>query len=338
MQIRNQPSQLTHAEEGKPPSRSGPRVTRWLYYSLVLGIVGYLGYLALDRSLYVRGDAEVRFQQTVVSPSREGRILALPLEEGDHFQKGDLIALLGPAESCQEQIDEQITTLETDLATARQRRSALAEQVDMLQGFLRGDRLDEDQRLVRRGLEVGRASDQDQREARIRTSKRKIAQLRAEITVLDAQITWDDERLASLRNRPQSERPAQCREQRLAAPYDGRVYLVKRRRDEFVQAGESLVAVVPEDGDVWVNGYVSVDSLEHVAKGKEVGVTFSDGRSTRGVIAAITSSAHRLPVREEQEHEPAPRFLTLRVQPAEDGSAQLWRQYAGMSGSVKIRK
>lgn len=257
--------------------------------------------------------------QIVVSPQIQGRILKLPVEEGTQLKRGDLVALLDPAEleaeeraaaamiaSMRSQVSaNQYTQKSTSGSTASDVSNAQAKlqsaRAQLAQSEAMLTRVESDSRRTIGLAQAGVASDQDrvQAEMNLKAQQASVQSLRDQVTASQAdlnsalartnQATAAQSTVASTRAQVQNAE-AQLKEAevrlgytKIYAPVTGTVLVRASREGEVVNAGQAIVTVV-DFTDTWA--FVSIPETEsdHIGIGDTLRVRLPGGTVIPGKV------------------------------------------------------
>jgi len=219
--------------------------------------------------------------QTIVTTSRQGRIVALDVELGDHVSSGAAVARL------------EDDDLRADLAHAREQARAAAHGVAEARAMLdreaallrRYEReLDRQVQLAARtvisndALDLARA-DRDAAVARVAEAEARIARLAAEAAAA--------ERLVDLKAEAAAETV-------IAAPYDGIVTSRERSAGDVVGPGAAIFEIV-DPRTIIFTARIDESQMARLAGGQEAGVRFASdpGRDYPATLSRIGREVDR---------------------------------------------
>jgi len=281
-------------------------------FLLVAAIVGGFFYYRDSRrakppanTLLLSGNIEAH--ESVVGFRTQGRIVALPVEEGKDVKAGDLLARLDDADYQQQvRIDEatlQTRGKELDLAVAGNRTQDIQAAVQTV--------ADAKADLELKRADLARYSALYKRDAVSAQTRDQ-----ADSACKRAQAVFEraEQNLSEIREGTRKEQIAVSRATQRAAkqnlelskvrrdytvlqsPVTGVVTVRQAELGEFVSAGTPVVTVADLD-HLWVRAYVSETDLGRVYWGQTVTVRTDTypGKSYRGTIAFISSEAEFTP-------------------------------------------
>ena len=325
MKLRNRKSHVTSLPEGEAPVSRGSRVTKWVYYLLLAGVVGYAGWQLLDYILYVEVRGQIEIEKTRVSPARSGIVEHMGVLEGQRVAKGDLMARIAPEDACTEAPDQKLVKLafERDL---NRRRLALKEQ-EIRAKDRRYAALD-----MRRALELDANLRREAEDLR-----QELADLRDDAALLASEIELQEASLAELRA-ARDMVPEACRPLAVVAPFDGRVTAVLHRSHEYVRRGEPVFLLTPRRGTVRVEAYPQRDDTERWQPGTVVEVLLPDGGRTLGRVEELHSAAYESIAREKEDYVPVEAHPRVHVRPPDGQTAERWRQFDRMEVFVRQQR
>jgi multidrug resistance efflux pump len=302
----------------------GPRVTRLLYFAVLLSILSYVAVYAIDRSLNVNARGHVEVSRVVVASARGGRITELPAAAGSRVDAGQPIVGLELASPCAAEDDRELQRLRRQIDVDRARMAVLVER--------RGAK-----RTAARQLELYKALELDQAAAReLARLEDDVEALDGDIVVLKAEIAAKTHEGAALASR--DDRRPECEPEVLSAPRSSTVVAVLREPFEVVDRGDPIMVLAPADARVRVRAYLGTDSVSALGPGQSVTVQLPDGIETAGSVTAIESSARPFADTEYDVYQPAATEVLVWIDPRTQADAQLWRGYDRMDVQVRARR
>lgn len=295
---------------------------KYLYFLLLLSIVAGVGYVLALRFLYFRGNGQVEIEKRILSSQKPGKVKVVYRAQGEEFSTGDVLAVIdldrdcgqvAPPDSRPARLAHEIKRLQAEHRVYRSKHSAL--------------KLEAPDAVLRRALEIGttdsarRESERIQREQQ--RLKEKMALLAAEIEVKKIELAALETELAVTSG------PA-CELETIYAPFDGVVRHVTRKQDEFIDKGEPLMVVLPDQAEVAVDAYFDWKVLRFVDQGDTMTITFPDGSSGQGTVAGFASASTQAPVRDRKNYVPVESKLLIHIIPQNDKDRLHWQQYDRM--------
>jgi HlyD family secretion protein len=294
---------------------------------VMVGVLGGCGGDEAGGALRVSGHVEAT--DVRVSAEVGGRIAALPVEEGDTVERDALFA----------QIDT--TDLELQLRSARAERRLAAAELDLLEAGYRSEDIAEAEARVEQAeaellgaqrdlerfrglLEAGSGtakarddalSRHDAVRARVRQARENLGKLRTgfrpeEIEAARARVEAAEARIAQLEE--------DISDARVLSPVTGVVTKKVSEPGELVSPG-TLLAVVTDLQDIWLNVFVSGPELDRVRLGDPVTVTTDGGEQREGTVSFVASTAEFTPKNVQTADERAKLVYRVKVRlPNED--------------------
>jgi HlyD family secretion protein len=253
----------------------------------------------------LRASGHVEATDVRVSAEVGGTIAELPVEEGQTLDEGDLIAAI------------DTTDLQLQLRRARAERRLAAAELALLQAGYRVEDVDEAEARVDQAeaelagaqrdlerfrglLESGSGTEKarddaltrhDAARARVRQARKTLDKLRSgfrpeEIEAARARVEAAEARIAQLEEN--------IGDARVPCPVSGVVTKKVSEPGELVPAG-TLLAVVTDLQDIWLNVFVSGPQLDAVRLGDSVTVVTDGGARREGTVSFIASEAEFTP-------------------------------------------
>jgi len=132
MRLRNKNSLITSLPGGTPPPNKASIMTRWFYYLILLSIICFVIYQGYLHVVFFKGLGFVEIEKTTISSSRGGKIIQLPVKEGQRVGAGELIALIEAPESCKEELYKNIENIYFDIELKRSQLGILNNKFDAI--------------------------------------------------------------------------------------------------------------------------------------------------------------------------------------------------------------
>ncbi len=320
-------SYLNALPEGTPEPNVKPRITRWVYFGILLFITGYIIFIASTRLLFSEAIGLVDVDKTAISASRSGRIKFIQVSDGDTVNQGQLIATIHANREC---IDEPIKKTEQLNYEIELNNSRL----NILRIRLNNINKPEQKSILRRALEVSR--DQQSNNEKLYREKQKI---REEIALLRKEIKLQEEKRQTLIFLETNKTiPTECQEERVIAPFDGRVLTVLKRDQEYIKRGEPIVLLADTQAKVSIIAQFGQADYRILSTGKIVDITFPDGEKSQGFIQSVTSANYAQFNGGNIATEKKDRMVQVRLSSIDEKSRQLWKNYDHMNVNVRITK
>lgn len=327
MRLRQRKSFITTLPEGRAPRSGGARITQILYLLAILGLLAYLVYLGVERFLWFEGRGQVEVEKTTLSSTRGGRILALPVSEGDQVRTGALLARLESDRECAAPDNPRLQRLLLDRSRNQARMRLLRQRLAAKTPQRRDDRL-------RRALELDPRFEREQRdlERELEGLRNDIAELESETAL---QAGWIEQMQMQDAARPPA---AECLDEELRAPFDATVQVVRKRVQEVTARGEPLLVLVGDGAPVRIEAYLPGDLLGDVHVGQPFELEFPNGEAGRGIAQSVVSTAYRVPEREWDGYDPEQSRILTYLVPPNDVARDHWRRFDRMDVEVRARR
>jgi HlyD family secretion protein len=224
--------------------------------SIVLIAAGVAWYVAARKPAGIVLTGIVTTDDVIVSSQIAGRLQELRVREGDPVKKGDLLALIQPAE------------WEADMSYYAGNEQQMAAQVTQAESDYENARLDyERQEALYR---TGAASKQDYDNARMANDSAA-----AHLDALRKQL------LAASAQREKAKVLLDYTE--IRAPIDGRVDVRAALIGEVVNPGQGIVTLINED-DLWVRADVEETYIDSIRIGDRMKVRLPSGAEREGTV------------------------------------------------------
>ena len=249
-------------------------------FILVVGVVGPIGFFALDRSEeIIQGEVEV--SEYRVSSKVPGRILELCVKEGDFVHKGDTVAILDAPEVKAK--DEQARSVEaaaaalSDMAANGARKEQVTGAYELWQQAKAGLEIakksyDRVQRLYDAGVMTAQKRDEAYAMYKASEAQEKTAKSQYDMATNGARAEERQAAAAKVRQAQGAihEVASYIKETIQTAPVDGEVSNIYPKEGELVGTGSPIMSIA-EMNDMWGIFNVREDQLN----GLEIGKTFS---------------------------------------------------------------
>jgi membrane fusion protein (multidrug efflux system) len=250
-------------------------------------------------------DARVKGDLIAVSPTVQGKIRLLPIQEGDRVQKGQLIAQLRE-EDYQAQVDVaagvvqtiegELKEAEAELALVREKTQKEVTEATAALCAVQARQDEEEASLRQASLDYNRikklhqsktvsASEMDRVQAafdlaraRLEVAKEVIKESQAKLQIAQAntaEANSKEQRVESLRGRLEEARGAltaaklKLDHTTVSSPIDGVVAKKVANIGEVIKPGQTI-AVIVDLNDLWVQANLEETKLEHVRLGQTV--------------------------------------------------------------------
>ncbi|NBB66182.1 HlyD family efflux transporter periplasmic adaptor subunit [Pseudomonas sp. ODNR1LW] len=260
----------------------------------------FTGHIQRTDNAYVRG------QVTIISPQVSGYVTAVPVQDFQRVQQGQLLAQvddrtyrqkLEQAEAALHSAEAALSNSTQSQASARgtvaqQRASIAAAQAALTKAQADADRA----RTLKAGGWVSQ-SNVDIAVAALRSAQAQLAQARAAEGVAETGVTSAvvnrDSLAAAVENARAAVRLAQIdlANTRIIAPRAGRLGEIGVRQGQYVTAGTQLMGLVPDV--VWVTANMKETQMRDIRVGQPVEITVDalGGQTLRGRVERIAPAA-----------------------------------------------
>ena len=261
-------------------------------------------------------DAQVKGDLIAVSPTVQGKIRLLPIQEGDRVQKGQLIAQLRE-EDYQAQVDVatgvvrtiegELKEAEAELALVREKTQKQVTEATAALCAVQARQDEEEANLRQASLDYNRvrklhqsktvsASEMDKVQAafdlaraRLEVAKEVIKENEAKLQIAKAntaEVISKEQRVESLKGKLEEARGTLTAEKlkldhtTVSSPIDGVVAKKVANIGEVIKPGQTI-AVIVDLNNLWVEANLEETKLEHVRLGQEVDVNVDAYPGTR---------------------------------------------------------
>jgi membrane fusion protein (multidrug efflux system) len=295
---------------------------------VVVGVIFGIGWLHYYFTHASTDDARVKGDLITVSPTVQGKIRLIPIQEGDRVEKGQLIAQLRE-EDYQAQVDVAagvVQTIEAELKEAQaelklereKTQKEVAEATaalcaaqarqDEAEASLRQASLDFDRMKKLHRSKTVSSSEMDRAQAtfdlchaRVEVAKEVIKENQAKLQIAEANtagVILKEQRVESLRGRWEEARAAltaaklKLDHTTVTSPIDGIVAKKVANIGEVIKVGQTI-AVIVDLNTVWVEANLEETKVEHVRLGQTVDVKVDayPGTKFTGRVANIGAAA-----------------------------------------------
>jgi len=327
MKLRNKKSHITALPEGMPPKNFRPRITQIIYYLILASIISYLIYIFGSKIFYFKEHGFVEIDRTVISSARGGKILALPVHEGQGIKAKSLLAIIDSARNCFTTMSNQHNKISYELSLNRIKLKNLNKSISDLQKIIDNDQL-------MRALETGPSQ-----RSPLRKVKLDIYNKQADVLLLKHKINLQTQQVKMLAKKPSRINASpECSNETIYSPFDGIIYSVKRKLNEFSSRGEPLLILINSQANVRIEFYIPNDQLASISIGNFVDVSFPDGAATEAKIKMISSAAYDFTDREWVQSNPLEIRMRVLLEPLNTKDAEIWKRYDRMEVNVRGRK
>lgn len=294
---------------------------------LIINVVAAVTLTIVSSCKQSSADATGIFEAQTITVSSEvsGRVLALPVNEGDFVDKGQPIVLIDTTQLDlqRQQLEAAIVALETTRVTGK----GQAEAIDAQLGQLERDLL-----RINNLLNVGAATHQQkeqietqiaalksQKEAQGETIGNANSSITGETKVKEVQIKTLDDMIA------------RCH---ICAPVSGNVSSLYIAEGELAAAGHPIARIV-DLNDTWLLAYFPGSKMASIKEGQKVRVRTLYGaeeeREYEGTVTRIASEAQFTPKTIPTSDERSNMVYAVKISIKNDGYVR-----TGLSGEVYI--
>ena len=281
------------ADVGAPPAKPGPpppsKRRRRLQILLGVGatilVAGAIVYYLLFIAPYENtDDAFIEGHVTYVSPRVSGQVVRLLVRDNQRVKEGDLLVEIDPSDfrarveqaranlaSAQSQSEQAKAQVVVDEAKVEQQKAAAT----ALEAEALRAEADRKRYLDVQGLAVSQ-SQRDLAQAQARSSGANVEAARQQVKAADAQVSLSRASVeTAIAGVKQAEASVELAELNLSwtkivAPAAGRVARRTVEQGAYLQTGQSMLAIVPED--VWILANFKETQLTHMRPGQPVGI------------------------------------------------------------------
>ena len=312
---------------------------------MIKGITLAAGFTLLILSSCSNGngnyDASGTFEanEVIVSSELSGKILSLPIEEGQVLVKDSVVGIVDAASISlqKEQVEANIQALSEKTADVSPQVKLLENQLAVQQSQL-NNLLHEQtriQNLLKQDAATGKQLDDIN--AQIDVAKKSLAVTQQQINVQRSNISTQNRSILS-EGKPLQKRVAQLDDQLKRAniinPVNGTVITKYAEEGEITSAGKALYKIA-DLSVMTLRAYISGSQISRVKLGQNVKVLVDDGekkyKELAGTITWIADKAEFTPKTIQTKDERANLVYAVKVKVKNDGYLKI-----GMYGEVKL--
>jgi membrane fusion protein, multidrug efflux system len=294
--------------EGEPPAprRRSPvrRIVTFLLLLMLLAAAGFVGtsWWLTARHFESTDDAFVDAHMAGISPQIGGRVLQVPVDDNEDVAQGQLLVLIDPADY-QARVDQTlalraaaaggIAQAKAQFAAAEANVEEAEAEVGVAQAnatnaaveLKREQALEPSHAVSRQAYDTAVANAKSTAATLVAAQKKKAA-AEAQVGVAKSQIDTADANLKSAEAQL-AEARLQLSYTKVTAPAAGHIAHKSVTPGDYVQVGQSLMALVPHE--VWVTAYFKETQLADMAPGQptDVSVDGCNGRSFKAHVDSI---------------------------------------------------
>lgn len=329
MNLYNRKSLIAAAPEGKPAKSYKSSITQWLYFIIVILLVGYLLYLLVKPYFILEATGLVDIEVREVLAERDGVIQQVHVEMAQTFGKGDLLATFSPEKRCIAEPDSTIEKLSFDMQVLGNEIEALQrEKADL-------SALYSEPVGMQRALEVNASL--------FKPQQKQQQDLQNEINKLNNDIKKEQQRLSLMTSRYNSLLAAKrlhptaeaCTEKPVFASEEGQITDIPVLSDGFAAKGLPILRYIPSNAQVSVVFLADSTMYRAFTEQPELMVVFPDGIESLGRVTRIESVASNVSGNFNDllaQQNVSLRMVLVPADPADNG---LWRKYQRLPVSVR---
>jgi multidrug resistance efflux pump len=325
MRIRNKKSFVVVGPEGQAPKSIWSHLTHGLYLLFLALLALYLIYFSFTRITQFTVDGQVSVERVRIAALQGGRISTLKVKAGDRVDSGQLIVVLETSQQCTVKSDKAIRKLRHSIALDKQRLKAFRERWNKVS--LQQQQLLDERRLGR-VLELER-----RKQSESQALQRSLDELDVEIEILEQEIELQQQDLEQ--QQLSFDENVDCGFERITAPVSGHVVAVNHHLHEIVNRKDTILILIPDQPEVWVDAFTRADERLPVLIGQNVNVRLPDGSLSPGEVAGLKAAAYPFPDRKFDDYTPKESALRLQVRPINSEIAEKWVEFDRMAVTVE---
>lgn len=325
MRLRTKKSHLQNLPEGIAPHRILPVLLKFVYYMVLLGILGGLIYVVAMRYIYFTGRGQVEIEKIKISSMQGGKISSIDRQVGDRFSAGDILAVIFTGiDRSKTKTDIQALNLAYDIKLKQSEFDFYSKRLNELAEG-------QDVEILYRALEIGDASSR----RLFREINRENKRIQEKMELLSHEIAIKRKKMAAIEKELEVNREASCAFEIIKSSFPGIVYHVIHQQGEYVKKGEPLFVVIPEDATVLIKAFFDRKNMQYLAEGQKMMIEFPDRTPGMGEIVDYLSSAGDFPEPIRKNYLPAETQLKVTLKPLTADDKNLWKLYDRMDVKVK---
>ncbi|MBV9018614.1 MAG: HlyD family secretion protein [Alphaproteobacteria bacterium] len=308
-QLRRQPQTDAPTRDRADTGRTGPGWLRRHWLVVVFGLLLVLllapaGYVYWDyaRHFETTDDAFIASRQFAIAPKVSGNVVAVPVNDNQHVNAGDVIARIDDRDyrtalaQAQAQVAAAQASIQNIAAQMAVQQAQIAQSQAQVQQAQAGLVFAQQQAsrytaLARTGYGTVQnaqqyTSQQNQQEAALKSAQSALAAAQRQLGSLQAQRSSAEANLAQAQaQRQQAELNLSYTTVTAAQP--GRVVQLSAGAGEYAQAGTALAMFVPDD--IWVTANFKETQLDAMRPGEPVTLHLDayPERTLRGHVASV---------------------------------------------------
>ncbi len=252
----------------------------WMKLSPVQAVAHRLERGSVVAEVMGTGTVEARVK-SLISPKISGRILSIPVDQGDRVTAGQMLFALDDAE-----LSQQVEIADATVASGRAALTRL--KADQAQAMAVLEKASRERDRTSRLRETNAVSEQESDKATEALRVAEAGRDRAEAALVEGQKQLD----AAEKNR--AYHTARLADTRITAPFDG--LIVKRYRDpgDVVAPGSPTLSLI-STGEIWVTAWVDETEMARLKVGQPARVVFRSEplRRYEGQVARLGRETDR---------------------------------------------
>ena len=326
MKLNNQKSYMSSLHEGEAPRTLQSKITKYIYFAILLSIASYVVYIFLQKIFYFNEVGFVEVNKISISSTRGGRITSLNFTEGEHLEKNSLIAVIDNHKDCSVKDDDRLEKLKHDIEIDLALLDSLNIQIQQNKGLV----LSKDNLLRALELEkklLVKPNNNNLQKINLALSNQANL-LKQEIKLKRKRLT----QLASITVLPLSE---VCFDESITAPFSSKVYSIQKQNFEVVTRAESILTIIADHADVHIELYLEIAQYPNIKSGDVFSVALPDGQRSTAIVESIFSSAYDSADRKWNDYIPVDAHLRVHLIPENQQQAKVWKLFDQMQ--VKVR-
>ncbi len=366
MNLRNRQSTILSLPEGSPAGRKSVKFARKLYYLILFLITGYLLFFGIKNFIYIEGAGRVSMTKYNIQAPKKGNIVEYFVSVGDVVTANQQLLRIKFSSLSTEMfffLERQKYAFTEDYLSEKARLTgavkASERKLKSLKSLLNKKRESLKKLPSGKALEVFRDS---RSSAGYASLKKEIEDMERNIELLAIDRGVYREQLREMEERHKNR--SQGLEERydlylpdnawkknettplelLFAPYEiitspvaGVVRFIHSPLHEYITEGETaLVIESPVEGRI--EAFFKLKDFRFLKEGGVVEIRFPDGRSDKGEIGSIYSSAYEYEQSLKKFYDPVGVKVKAEIYPLNNSSLQLWRKYDLLDVEVRFKK
>lgn len=329
MNLYNRKSLITAAPEGKPAKSHNSSITQWLYFIVVILLVGYLVYLLIKPYFLLDTTGLVDIEAREVLAERDGVLQQLYVSNAQDFKKGEILAIFAPEKRCSTEPDSLLEKLSFDIQVLNNEVEALQQEkarLSAMSSAVPG---------IQRALEIN-ASLFKQQQKELQDQQIALSKLNIDIEREQEKLVILTRRYNNLMTAKQAQPAAEaCVEKPVFAAEDGQVTDIRVLSQAFVAKGQPIIKYTPFNAQVRVVFLADKALYRSFAQHTQFVVTFPDGTESLGRVERIESVASKVGGNLNDLLAQDTVSLRMILVPVDPEHTALWRTFERIPVSVR---